>query len=58
MDSLAQSLNAGAIAPEAAILIALLACLLADLAGEKAASRFVPPFCYLGLGISLVLLAL
>ena len=58
MDSLAQSLNAGAIAPEAAILIALLACLLADLAGEKAASRFVPPLCYLGLGISLVLLAL
>ena len=56
MDSLAQSLHAGAIAPEAAILIALLACLLADLAGEKAASRFVPPFCYAGLGTSLVLL--
>ena len=57
MDSLAQSLHAGAIAPEAAILIALVACLLADLAGEKAASRFVPPFSYIGLGTSLVLLA-
>ena len=58
MNSLAQSLNAGAIAPEAAILIALLACLLADLAGEKAAARFVPPLSYVGLGTSLVLLAL
>jgi NAD(P)H-quinone oxidoreductase subunit 2 len=58
MNSLAQSLNAGAIAPEAAILIALLACLLADLAGEKAAARFVPPLSYVGIGTSLVLLAL
>ena len=58
MESLAQSLNAGAIAPEAAILIALLACLLADLAGERTAARLVPPFCYAGLGTSLVLLAL
>ena len=58
MESLAQSLNAGAIAPEAAILIALVACLLADLAGEKTAARLVPPFCYAGLGVSLVLLAL
>ena len=58
MESLAQSLNAGAIAPEAAILIALLACLLADLAGERTAARLVPPFCYVGLGTSLVLLAL
>ena len=53
MESLAQSLNAGAIAPEAAILIALVACLLADLAGEKTAARLVPPFCYAGLGTSL-----
>ena len=51
-------LNAGAIAPEAAVLIALLACLLVDLAGEKAASRWVPPICYAGLGSALVLLAL
>ena len=58
MESLAQSLNAGAIAPEAALLITLLACLLADLAGEKAAAKFVPPFCYIGLGTCLVLLAL
>ena len=51
-------LNAAAIAPESAVLIALLACLLVDLAGEKTASRWVPPVCYLGLGTSLVLLAL
>jgi len=51
-------LNAAAIAPESAVLIALLACLLVDLAGEKTASRWVPPLCYLGLGTSLVLLAL
>ena len=51
-------LNAGAIAPEAAVLIALLSCLLVDLAGEKAASRWVPPICYAGLGSALVLLAL
>jgi len=51
-------LNAGAIAPEAAVLIALIACLLVDLAGEKAATRWVPPLCYGGLGSALVLLAL
>ena len=51
-------LNAGAIAPEAAVLAAMLACLLVDLAGEKAASRWVPPICYGGLGSALVLLAL
>ncbi|MCP9807849.1 NAD(P)H-quinone oxidoreductase subunit N [Cyanobium sp. HWJ4-Hawea] len=51
-------LNASAIAPEAAVLIALLACLLVDLAGEKAATRWVPPLCYAGLGSALVLLAL
>ncbi len=50
-------LNAGAIAPEGAVLVALLVCLLVDLAGEKAASRWVPPVCYLGLGSALVLLA-
>ena len=32
-------LNAGAIAPEGAVLVALVVCLLVDLAGEKAASR-------------------
>jgi NAD(P)H-quinone oxidoreductase subunit 2 len=51
-------LNAAAIAPESAVLIALLACLLVDLAGEKTASRWVPPICYGGLGSALVLLAL
>jgi len=51
-------LNAAAIAPESAVLIALVACLLVDLAGEQTASRWVPPLCYLGLGTSLVLLAL
>ena len=54
----ALQINAGAIAPEAAVLVAMLACLLVDLAGEKAASRWVPPICYAGLGASLVLLAL
>ena len=56
--NLASQLNAGTIAPEAAVLVALLACLLVDLAGEKAASRWVPLFSYLGLGGALVLLAL
>ena len=56
--SLNLQLNAAAIAPEAAVLIALLVCLLVDLAGEKAASRWVPPICYGGLGSALVLLAL
>jgi NAD(P)H-quinone oxidoreductase subunit 2 len=56
--SLNLQLNAAAIAPEAAVLIALLACLVVDLAGEKAASRWVPPICYAGLGSSLLLLAL
>lgn len=51
-------LNAAAIAPESAVLIALVACLLVDLAGERAASRWVPPICYGGLGAALVLLAL
>ncbi|MFM7236051.1 MAG: proton-conducting transporter membrane subunit, partial [Cyanobium sp.] len=51
-------LNAAAIAPESAVLIALVGCLLVDLAGEKTASRWVPPICYAGLGAALVLLAL
>ncbi len=51
-------LNAAAIAPEAAVLIALVGCLLVDLAGETAASRWVPPICYGGLGASMLLLAL
>ncbi len=54
----ALQINAGAIAPEVAVLVAMLVCLLVDLAGEKAASRWVPPICYAGLGASLVLLAL
>ncbi len=51
-------LNAGAIAPELAVLLALAGCLLVDLAGERTASRWVPPICYAGLGAALVLLAL
>jgi NAD(P)H-quinone oxidoreductase subunit 2 len=51
-------LHAAAILPEGAVLLALVACLLVDLAGEQAASRWVPPFCYAGLGGALVLLAL
>ncbi len=58
MGDLSLQLNAGAIAPEAAVLLALLISLLVDLAGEKAASRWVPPLCYGGLGAALVLLAL
>jgi NAD(P)H-quinone oxidoreductase subunit 2 len=58
MGDLSLQLNAGAIAPEAAVLLALLISLLVDLAGEKAASRWVPPVCYGGLGTALVLLAL
>ncbi|MEB3297168.1 MAG: NAD(P)H-quinone oxidoreductase subunit N [Cyanobacteriota bacterium] len=51
-------LNAGAIAPEGAVLAALLVSLIVDLAGEKVASRWVPPVCYAGLGSALILLAL
>jgi NAD(P)H-quinone oxidoreductase subunit 2 len=51
-------LNAAAIAPEGAVLVALLLSLLVDLAGEKVAARWVPPICYGGLGGALVLLAL
>jgi NAD(P)H-quinone oxidoreductase subunit 2 len=55
---LALQLNATAVLPEGAVLLALLLCLIVDLAGEKAASRWVPPICYAGLGSALVLLAL
>ncbi len=51
-------LHAAAIAPEGAVLVALLSCLLVDLAGERTATRWVPPICYGGLIASLVLLAL
>ena len=56
--SLNLSLHAAAIAPEGAVLVALLVCLLVDLAGERVASLWVPPVCYVGLGSALVLLAL
>ncbi len=52
------SLNASAIAPEAAILIAMIGTLIVDLAGEKTASRWAPPICYAGLSSALVLLAM
>ena len=55
--SLSLDLNAVAILPEGAVLLALVLCLLVDLAGEQAASRWVPPICYAGLGGALVLLA-
>ena len=57
-DLLNLALNAGAIAPEGAVLLAMLATLLVDLAGEKVAVRWVPPICYAGLGTALLLLAL
>ena len=57
-DLLNLALNAGAIAPEGAVLLAMLATLLVDLAGEKVSVRWVPPICYAGLGTALVLLAL
>ncbi|QEY30934.1 NAD(P)H-quinone oxidoreductase subunit N [Synechococcus sp. RSCCF101] len=50
-------LHAEAIAPEGAVLLALILALLVDLGGERLASRWVPPICYGGLGTSLVLLA-
>ena len=48
------SLNASAVLPEAAVLLAMIATLLVDLAGEKVATRWVPPICYIGLGLSLI----
>ena len=52
------SLNAKAVLPECAVLIAMLATLLVDLAGEKTSARWSPPICYVGLGTSLILLAM
>ncbi len=52
------SLNAWAIAPEGAVLIAMLGTLLVDLAGEKAAANWAPPICYVGLLTALGLLAM
>ena len=52
------SLNASAVLPEGAVLLAMIATLLVDLAGEKVAARWVPLICYVGLGSALVLLAL
>ena len=50
------SLNAKAVLPEAAVLVAMLGTLLVDLAGEKISTRWSPPICYAGLGSSLILL--
>ena len=52
------SLNATAVLPEGAVLLAMIATLLVDLAGEKVAARWVPPICYTGLGTALLMLAL
>ena len=49
------SLNAKAVLPEGAVLLALLGTLLVDLAGEQTASRWAPPICYIGLGAARVL---
>ena len=56
-DLLNLSLNATAVLPEGAVLLAMIATLLVDLAGEQVAARWVPPICYLGLGSALLLLA-
>ncbi len=55
---LSLSINAGAVAPEGCVLLAMLGTLIVDLAGEKAASRWAPPICYAGLGAALLLLAI
>ncbi len=52
------ALNAGAVAPEGAVLLAMLGTLIVDLAGEEAAAKWSPPICYAGLGSALVLLAM
>ena len=52
------SLNANAVLPEAAVLMAMLGTLLVDLAGEKISARWSPPICYAGLVTSLILLIL
>ena len=56
-DLLNLSLNATAVLPEGAVLLAMIATLLVDLAGEQVAARWVPPICYVGLGSALLLLA-
>ena len=50
------SLNAKAVLPEAAVLIAMIGTLLVDLAGEKISARWSPPICYAGLSVSLIFL--
>ena len=57
-DLLNLSLNAGAVAPEGFVLIAMLGTLIIDLAGEEAAIKWSPPICYLGLGGALFVLAM
>ena len=57
-DLLNLALNAGAVAPEGVILLAMLGTLIVDLAGEKSAAKWSPPICYVGLGTALVLLAM
>ncbi len=57
-DLLNLALNAGAVAPEGVVLIAMLGTLLVDLAGEEAAAKWAPPICYGGLSIALVLLSM
>ncbi len=52
------SLNAKAVLPEAAVLMAMLGTLLVDLAGEKISARWSPPICYAGLGTALILLVM
>ena len=52
------SLNAKAVLPEAAVLMAMIGTLLVDLAGEKISARWSPPICYAGLGSALLLLTM
>ncbi len=52
------SLNAGSIAPEGFVLLAMLGTLIVDLAGERAAAKWVPIISYLGLGSALLTLAI
>ncbi len=52
------SLNASAVAPEGAVLLAMLGTLLVDLSGEQTAAKWTPPICYIGLSSALILLAM
>ncbi len=52
------SLNASAVAPEGAVLLAMLGTLLVDLSGEQTAAKWSPPICYIGLSSALILLAM